>query len=148
MNLETNLPSPAAPLRIGQLAQASGVPAKTIRYYEAIGLLPSPLRAENGYRLYTADDVRRLRFVRSARALGFSLAELKEVLAMRDRGQAPCFHVVDLLREKVDEIESRIRQLQTLRHDLQDLLAQANNLPAEDLDMQHCICGLIRDHKP
>ncbi|RME41541.1 MAG: heavy metal-responsive transcriptional regulator [Caldilineae bacterium] len=133
------------PLRIGQLAQASGVAAKTIRYYEEAGLLPPPLRAENGYRLYTAEDVRRLRFVRNARALGFSLAELREVLAMRDQGQAPCIHVVELLHDKVAEIETRIRQLQTLRRDLQDLLAQAGSLPIEDVEMENCICGLIRD---
>jgi DNA-binding transcriptional MerR regulator len=129
-------------LRIGELAQISGVPAKTIRFYEEIGLLPPALRAENGYRLYSVEDIGRLRFIRNARSLGFTLDDLKEVLALRDRGEAPCRYVAQLLEQKALEIEERIRQLQELRQGLQQLVSQAANLP-DDIEMKRCVCHLI-----
>lgn len=129
-------------LHIGALAQASGVPAKTIRFYEEIDLLPPAQRAENGYRLYNTGDVHRLRFIRNARSLGFTLDDLKEVLALRDQGEAPCRYVAHLLEVKAAEIEERIRQLQELQQDLQQLVSQAGNLP-DDIEMKMCICHLI-----
>jgi DNA-binding transcriptional MerR regulator len=129
---------------IGDLAQASGVPAKTIRYYEEIDLLPAPERAENGYRLYDARDVQRLQFIRNARELDFSLDDLKEVLTQRERGQAPCVHVTGLLVEKMGELEERIRHLQELRQDLGEMLIQAQDLPTDDVTMERCVCSLIR----
>jgi DNA-binding transcriptional MerR regulator len=130
-------------LLIGELAQASDTSAKTIRFYEEIGLLPPAQRAENGYRLYDTEDVRRLRFIRNARGLGFSLDDLKEVLALRDQGEAPCRYVAHLLEEKAAEIEERIRQVQELQRDLQQLLHQASDLPSDDIEMKNCVCHLI-----
>jgi DNA-binding transcriptional MerR regulator len=130
-------------LRIGELAQASGASTKTIRYYEEIGLLPPAQRAENGYRLYGADDVQRLRFIRNARSLDFSLDDLTEILALRDRGEAPCRYVIQLLGAKSAEIEKRIRQLRALQQDLQRLGEQAANLPDDDIEMKECVCHLI-----
>lgn len=115
-------------LRIGALAQATNVAAKTIRFYEEVGLLPPARRAENGYRLYDQEDIRRLCFIRNARNLGISVDQLKGVLALRDQGQAPCYHVIDLLEQKALEIEERMRQLQMLQQDLQNLLRQAETL--------------------
>lgn len=129
-------------LRIGNLAQASGVPAKTIRFYEEIGLLPPAQRAGNGYRLYGGGDVQRLRFIRNARSLGFSLDDLKEVVALRDQGEAPCRYVAHLLEVRAAEIEERIRQLQELQQDLQQLVGQAATLP-DDIEMKACVCHLI-----
>jgi DNA-binding transcriptional MerR regulator len=127
---------------ISELAHASGVPAKTIRFYEEIDLLPPAQRAENGYRLYDAEDVQRLRFIRNARSLGFTLDDLKEVLALRDQGDAPCRYVAHLLEAKAAEIEERIRQLQELQQDLQQLVSQAGSLP-DDIEMKTCVCHLI-----
>lgn len=132
----------AEPLRIGEFAQVSDVPAKTIRYYEDVGLLPLAPRAENGYRLYDTEDVQRLHFIRNARGLGFSLGDLKEVVALRDQGEAPCRYVAHLLEVKAAEIEERIRQLQELQQDLQQLVHQAANLP-DDIEMKQCVCHLI-----
>lgn len=132
----------AADLQIGELAQASGVPSKTIRFYEQIGLLPPAQRAENGYRRYGLEDVQRLRFIRNARGLGFSLDDLKEVVALRDQGEAPCRYVAHLLEVRAAEIEERIRQLQELQQDLQQLVRQAANLP-DDIEMKECVCHLI-----
>ena len=130
-------------LRIGELAQASGVPAKTIRFYEEVELLPPAQRAENSYRLYGDEDVQRLRFIRNARSLDFSLDDLREILALRDQGEAPCRYVMQLLEEKSVEIEERIRQLHALQEELQQLLARAASLPDDDIEMKECVCHLI-----
>jgi len=132
-----------ASLRIGQLAQATGVSAKTVRYYEQVGVLPPAQRAKNGYRLYSAADVQRLRFIRNARRLDFSLDDLREVVALRDRGEAPCNYVAHLLQQKAAEIEEQIQQLQALQQDLQQLVAQVDNLPDDDFESKRCACHLI-----
>ncbi|HBY95433.1 MAG: heavy metal-responsive transcriptional regulator [Ardenticatenaceae bacterium] len=132
-------------LLIGGLAQASGTSTKTVRFYEQIGLVPPARRAENGYRLYDLEDVQRLRFIRNARSLDFSLDDLREVLALRDQGEAPCRHVLGLLEKKMGEIETRIRLLRELQQDLQQLLRQASDLPSDDIEMKNCVCHLIRD---
>jgi DNA-binding transcriptional MerR regulator len=135
---------PPSSLHIGELAQASNTSARTIRFYERVGLLPPAQRAENGYRLYDTEDVRRLRFIRNARSLDFSVDDLKEVLALRDQGEAPCRYVAHLLETKASEIEERVRQLQELQQDLQQLLHQAARLP-DDIEMKKCVCHLIHD---
>lgn len=130
-------------MRIGELAEVTGVAAKTIRYYEDEGLMPPAERAANGYRTYGEQAARRLRFIRNARALDIPVADLREVLAARDRGEAPCVHVRALMEEKIVAIEERIRQLHDLRAELDLLLAAAETLP-EDTEMERCVCGLIR----
>ncbi len=130
-------------LQIGQLAQAAGTSAKTIRFYEEAELLPPAQRAENGYRLYGDEDVERLRFIRQARTLDFTLDDLKEILALRDQGEAPCRYVIQLLQKKSTEIEERIRQLRELQQELQGLVQQAAYLPADDVEMKECVCHLI-----
>ena len=77
-------------MKISDLSNLTSVPKKTIRYYEEIGLLPQPNRKSNGYRQYSQDDVQRLKLVAGARGLDISLAELKEILDMRDRQEPPC----------------------------------------------------------
>ena len=130
---------------IRELAQVCSVPAKTIRYYESVGLLPQPQRANNGYRVYGATDVDRLRFIAGARALGFSLDDIREVLAFRERGEAPCSYVLDLLESKATEIEARIADLQALERDLRRLRRQAGSLPLDDVEGKACVCHLIQN---
>ena len=130
---------------IRELAQASGVPAKTIRYYESIGLLPRPQRADNDYRVYGAADVERLRFIAGVRTLGFSLDDIAEILAFRERGEAPCSYVLDLLESKATEIEARIADLQALERDLCRLRWQAKSLPLDDVEGKACVCHLIQN---
>ena len=131
-------------VRIGALAKDTGVSAKTIRFYEETGVLPPARRAANGYRQYDESDMRRLRFIRNARLLDFSLEELKEVLALRERGEAPCIHVMGLLEQKMEQIDAQIRHLQELRGDLRQLLAEGEQLPLDDVQMEECVCHLIR----
>lgn len=98
-------------MRIGQLAEATGVSADTIRYYERIGLLPRPARSESGYRAYPSGAANRIRVIRNAVQLGFPLAEIAKVLRVRDTGGAPCRQVRDYAQTLVAQIEDRIRQL-------------------------------------
>lgn len=132
-------------MRIGELADATGVPAKTIRFYEDEGLMPRARRARNGYRVYDDEDLARLGFIRNARALDIPVADLRDVLAARDRGEPPCIHVKGLLDEKVREIDERLRQLAELRAELAALIDAARDLPEDDVEMARCVCGLIRD---
>ncbi len=129
--------------QIKELSERINLPAKTIRYYEDIGLLPAARRGENRYRLYAEKDVERLRFIKSARALDFSLQEIAQILAARDRHEPPCSHVMELIQGHIDEIENRIRELEELRRDLTSLYKAGQGLP-EDVHMRSCVCHLIQ----
>lgn len=108
-------------MNIGGAAKAAGVPAKTIRYYEQIGLIPAPPRAANGYRDYGETEIGILRFVRRARALGFPLRDVARLVDLwRDRGRASA-EVKALATKHVVEIESRIAELEAIRRTLVDL---------------------------
>lgn len=108
-------------MNIGTVAKVSGVPAKTIRYYEEIGLIPEALRGDNGYRQYRQDDVEILRFVQRARKLGFSVKDVGDLLALwRDTGRASADVKAVALRH-IEEVEERIRELESIRATLQDL---------------------------
>jgi Cu(I)-responsive transcriptional regulator len=107
-------------MNIGEAAKVSGVSVKMIRHYEAIGLLPAAARTESGYRVYTLDDAHALRFVRNARDLGFSLAEIEELLGLwRDKRRSSA-EVKRLALLHIATIEQKVRSLQavgeTLRH--------------------------------
>ena len=119
-------------MRIGEAAGAVGINPKTVRYYEDIGLLPVPERTPSGYRDYTTADVDRLVFVKTAQRLGFTLAEVGEILAFRERGQRPCTYVLGVLERQVGDLDRRISELQDLRAELVDLKAQADRLPRND----------------
>ena len=105
-------------MQIGRVAEHSGVPAKTIRYYEEIGLISKPNRTPNGYREYDKQDIEVLRFVSRARGLGFSIKDVKNLLALyNDRGRASA-DVKKIALEHVDEIERKIAELDSIRRTL------------------------------
>jgi len=110
-------------LKISELASLTGVSAKAIRFYEAAGVLPPPERGANGYRLYTADAVEMLRFIKQAQGLGLTLAEIKEIVAIRQGGRPPCSHVDRLLREKAAELDRKLSDLVMLRRRIRQSLA-------------------------
>lgn len=110
-------------LTIGQLAEAVGVPRKTIRYYEEVGVLPPPARNEARYRLYSDMDVRRLELVRRARALDMGLAEVRELVEWASTGSCNDFQArfQEVLHRKLEDVDQRIADLEHLRQDLQRL---------------------------
>ena len=129
-------------MRIGELASRSGVSAKTIRYYESIGLLPAPERLPSGYRDYDESTLDALAFIRAAQAVGLSLGEIRGIVALRDEGQAPCGYVVDLLRSRSAELDRRIAELRGLRRELIRLVQQAEHLDPAECDPR-AVCHVI-----
>jgi len=108
-------------IRIGELAAHFGLNPKTIRYYEAIGLLPRADRSESGYRLYTRRDVERLGFIRRAKMLGLSLDEIRDILSVQAGGEPPCGQVLDLIDLKIRTIDQRMADLLAFRTELATL---------------------------
>lgn len=109
-------------LTIGQLAQQAGVTVETIRYYERRQLIPEPPRLTSGYRQYAAGDVLRLRFIKRAQELGFSLAEIADLLALRIKSDTVCSEVQRQAEAKIEAIETKIEQLQRMKRVLSDLV--------------------------
>jgi MerR family copper efflux transcriptional regulator len=129
-------------MRIGQLARRSGVPATALRYYEQLGLLPEPGRTESGYRVYSEEAADRLAFIRAAQAVGLTLAEVRQVLGVRDAGEAPCRVVTDLIEHRHAEVKDKIAQLRRLERELAGLRTRAAQLQPRDCDPSG-ICHVI-----
>ena len=108
-------------LTIGRLAREAGVNLETARYYERRGLLPRPPRSSSGYRLFPADAARRLRFIRRAQELGFSLGEIRELLSLRMSATARRTDVRTLADAKIADIDAKIRSLDSMKRTLRRL---------------------------
>ena len=134
-------------MRIGQLATTTGVPARTIRYYEQIGVLPQPQRTEAGYRDYADGAAERLRFVRAAQGVGLRLAAIREVLQIRDAGEPPCVRVLELLRRRAHEASVQIAELERLRDELDRVVARGLSLDPKDCSPS-CVCQVIEAGGP
>jgi MerR family copper efflux transcriptional regulator len=115
-------------MRIGELAERARMSTKAIRYYEQIGILAPPARTPSGYRAYDQTALGRLEFVRAAQALGLTLGEIRQIIALRDHGEAPCTHVTTLLQSRAAALDRRIDQLQRLRGELLQLAERATTL--------------------
>ena len=133
-------------MKIQDFAHLTGLSTKTIRYYESIGILSPPQRSPNGYREYTEKDLARARFVAGTRSLDLSLEEIKEILAMQDRREAPCRTLLNLIEQKADQIEERIRLLRQMEVDLRGLHQLGLAFPMDDIDGKNCICHLVSEH--
>jgi Hg(II)-responsive transcriptional regulator len=120
-------------LTISQVAAAADVNPQTIRYYERRGLFAAPQRSASGYRQYTEEAVSRLRFIKHAQELGFSLKEIQELLGLRVRNPATCDAVSRRTRQKIELVEQRIRDLQRIKRTLERLAtACAARRPTDD----------------
>ncbi|MCF6285509.1 MAG: MerR family DNA-binding protein [Candidatus Hydrogenedentes bacterium] len=119
MNVKTT-----TPLTIGKVARLAEVGIETIRFYEREGLIPDPPRSESGYRHYGEDSVARIRFIKKAKALGFSLAEIGELLSLRAKPSGSCANVQAKAHEKIAEIDQKIETLQAMRTSLQGLVVE------------------------
>ncbi len=130
-------------LTIGQVATAADVNIQTIRYYERRGLFPTPRRTPAGYRLYADEAVARLRFIKHAQELGFSLQEIQELLGLRVRHGAACDAVERKTRKKIEVVQQRIRDLQRMKRTLERLAAACTDRqPTDDCP----ILEVLEDH--
>jgi len=128
-------------MNIGMAARRSGVPAKTIRYYEDVGLIPPALRSASGYRKYAETDVRTLQFVQRARRLGFSVKEVARLLALwRDKTRASG-EVKALTLRHVTEIDAKIAELRSLRATLVDLAERCHGDHRPDCPILEDLAG-------
>ena len=121
-------------MRIGELAQVSGTPIETIRFYEREGLLPAAARTEGNYRIYTPQHADRLGFIRQCRSLDMTLDEVRVLLRFKDQPLADCGEVNSLLDEHIGHIATRIRELRALEKQLKALRAQCRQAS----DTAHC----------
>lgn len=126
---------------IGQAARASGVSAKMVRHYEALGLLRPVARTEGGYRQYTAADVHTLRFIKRARDLGFAMAEIAELLSLWHDRQRASADVKRIAQAHVADLEKRIAALQDMRHTLQNLLRHCHGDARPDCPILDSLAG-------
>ena|SRR5437660_304183 len=134
-------------MRIGELARRSGLATTALRYYEKAGLLPESARTVSGYREYEGDTLPRLAFIRAAQAIGLSVAEIREVIGIRDGGTPPCAHVLELIERHRGEVRARIRQLQQLESELALLAEQGATVDPAECDPSE-ICKVIPTDAP
>ena len=105
-------------MQIGELAQQAGVSVQTVRFYERRKLLPEPIRKQSGYRQYSQNELKQLRFIRQAKSLGFSLDEIREIIRSRGRGQCPCTDVIAMAERHLREVGEQIEKLEKFKEEL------------------------------
>ena len=118
---------PDKQLTIGNLANATDTKVETIRYYEHIGLLSAPARTSGNYRAYNPEHLNRLSFIRRARDLGFSLAQIRELLSLSDQRDRSCKAVDAIAREHLAEVDRKIADLSALRRELDNVISQCGH---------------------
>ena len=119
----------ASGMKIGELATHSGLTVKTLRFYEDQGLLPAACRSAGGYRLFAEESLRRLEFIVRLKTLGLSLEEIRECLTVHDHGRLPCADIQRQLLDQISRIDTRLRELQALRDELQATLRDWQSEP-------------------
>ena len=130
----------------GDVAKKLGIGVQTLHYYEREGLIPAPPRSGSGYRLFTPELVDRLRFIRKAQALGLPLAEVKDILRLTEEGNSPCVRVRDALTAKLQEVNERLRELESFRDELASLIEHAPPL-RERRGSPH-VCAIVEQATP
>ena len=126
-------------LKIGEVAKRSGIGIEALRFYEKSGLLERPSRTQSGYRIYDGDVLARLDFIKRAQILGFSLDEIRRIIADKRSGQSPCSEVREIVRRRLDQLDERMREMKRYRNEL----AKALNEWDEVGDVPGHVCGLI-----
>ena len=130
---------PAATLKIGEVSKLSGAGVEALRFYEKSGLLDRPSRTAGGYRVYDAGVLERLAFIKRAQMLGFSLDEIKQIIAEARNGQSPCAGVREVVRRRLRELDERMREMRRYRRELADALAEWDAAG----ERKGHVCGLI-----
>lgn len=123
---EVETPSPVSNklLKIGEVAKQTGIGIETLRFYERSGLLDEPVRTEAGYRLYGADALTTLEFIKRAQVLGFTLTEIKRIIRESRTGESPCDEVREIVRQRLTELDERLQQMQLYRDAVAKTLRQ------------------------
>jgi len=134
-------------LFIGKVAKRAGMNPRTISYYEAIGLLPTPQRGHNRYRIYSADAVEMLQFIRKAQGLGFRLSEIKGLVELRRTGQQPCVRVQTLAERKIADLDERLKDLAALRENLKALVSRSKRQGGQG-NIKAVVCPHIESLPP
>ncbi len=126
-------------MKIGQLAERTGVSTKAIRYYEDIGVLPEPERAANGYRTYDVTSAERISFIQDAQSAGLSLNEIQMILELRDGGESTCHHVIEAMKRHLEDVDAQMEDLKRTRRRLGEIIERAAALnPADCNDPNRC----------
>ena len=136
-------PEPQDALKIGEVAKLSGIGVEALRFYERSGLLGRLARTQSGYRTYDREALERLDFIKRAQVLGFSLDEIKQIIAEKQSGASPCEAVRDLVRARLSELDERMREMRRYRRELATTLAEWDKA---GIVAGH-ICGLIEASK-
>lgn len=129
-------------MKVSELAKRGGVTPETVRHYTREQLLAPSRHPENGYQLYSATDLERLHFIQRARKLGFSVAEIRDILAHADHGDSPCPLVRDLLANRLPQIRAQIQELEALAQRMEQALESWQHMPDGTPD-GHSLCRLI-----
>ncbi len=131
-------------LKIGQIAEEGNVAVGTIRYYESLGLIQPARRSQSGYRYYTYDAVKRIRFIKKAQSLQFSLDEIQQILGVRDQGNPACPLVQDMLQRKIADLGEQLIRIQQLKAGLENYQARWQDRPLDDPCSQE-LCSMIEE---
>lgn len=128
-----------AALKIGEVAKLSGIGIEALRFYERSGLLGRPGRTQSGYRVYEEAVLQRLDFIKRAQVLGFSLDEIKRIIADKQAGRSPCLEVREIVRHRLEELDERLKEMRRYRRELGAALTQWE----ETGELDGHVCGLI-----
>lgn len=128
-------------LKIGEVARQMGIGIETLRFYERSGLLGRPARTEGGYRLYSSEELLTLEFIKRAQTLGFTLEQIKRIIAESRSGKRPCQEVREIVRERLNELDERLKQMRRFRNALARTLQQWE----EKKEAGGHFCGLIEE---
>jgi len=129
----------AGMMKIGEVSKKTGVGIEALRFYEKSGLLERPKRTQSGYRLYPAETLERIAFIKQAQTLGFSLEEINHLIGLKRKGESPCSEAREVIRKRLDALNEKIAQLITYRDEVTEALKEWD---AKERVDGH-VCGLI-----
>lgn len=124
MALRKRATSETSSLKIGDVAKSSGIGVEALRFYERSRLLGRPRRSHSGYRVYDTEVLKRLDFIKRAQILGFSLDEIRRIIADKQAGRSPCLEVREIVHHRLEELDERIKEMRRYRRELGAALAQ------------------------
>ncbi|NOZ09653.1 MAG: MerR family transcriptional regulator [Gammaproteobacteria bacterium] len=129
-------------MTVADLSKHSGVTSHAVRYYSRIGLLKPGRNPENGYRIFDRTDISRLRFIRQAQSLGFTLEEVADILEESGKGNSPCPKVREILRHRIEENRHKLEELKNLQERMEHALVHWAGMP-DGMPDGHSVCHLI-----